>query len=130
MEKEKNSSNPFAVKHIDFGRKTTVYWEDGTQTVVRCARDTEFSEYAAFTAALAKKIYGTNTAINKLVRDKDLRKIRAEEKKANLEAQKERERIAAKKRRLRIKRMAKKMIEENEARRIAIENVDKEVTGT
>lgn len=115
--KEKPQS--FEVDRIDFGRKTTVYWQDGTETTVRCARDTEFSEYSAFTAALAKKIYKTNTAITRIVKDKDLREIRRKQKEENLKAQAERERIAAKKRKARIKKMARKMKEEAEARALA-----------
>lgn len=124
--KEKEKSMPpkekpqsFEVDRIDFGRKTTVYWQDGTETTVRCAKDTEFSEYAAFTAALAKKIYKTNTAITRIVKDKDLREIRRKQKEENLKVQAERERIAAKKRKARIKKMARKMKEEAEARALA-----------
>lgn len=51
------------------GPATIVFWEDGTKTVVKfCAGETEDSAYAAFTAALAIKIFGSNSKLKKLVR--------------------------------------------------------------
>ena len=44
--------------------ETIVYWADGTETVVKCAEDDEYSEYAGFVAAVAKKMYGGTNAIN------------------------------------------------------------------
>ncbi len=46
---------------------TIVFWEDGTKTVVKPMEDTQRSDYDAFTAALAKKIYGTNSAVCRIV---------------------------------------------------------------
>lgn len=60
-------------KHIFHNRKTAetiVLWKDGTKTVVKPMEgtpDSEMSYYSAFTAALAKKIYGSNTQVNKIV---------------------------------------------------------------
>ena len=60
-------------KHIFHNRKTAetiVLWKDGTKTVVKPMEGTpesEMSSYSAFTAALAKKIYGSNTQVNKVV---------------------------------------------------------------
>ena len=42
------------------GNATTVIWKDGTKTTVKLMPGTEDSDYGAFTAALAKKIYGGN----------------------------------------------------------------------
>ena len=42
------------------GNATTVIWKDGTKTTVKLMPGAEDSDYGAFTAALAKKIYGGN----------------------------------------------------------------------
>ena len=47
---------------------TIVFWTDGTKTVVKCMEGQKFSEYYGFLAALAKKIYGTNSAVERIVR--------------------------------------------------------------
>ena len=60
-------------KHIFHNRKTAetiVLWKDGTKTVVKPMKgtpDSEMSSYSAFTAALAKRIFGSNTQVNKIV---------------------------------------------------------------
>lgn len=110
------------VNGIDFNPdkgSTTVHWDDDTSTTVRCAKGTEFDEYTAFTAALAKRLYGNNSAIRRMIHKKDSREIDRKQKEANLKAQAERERVAAKRRKERIKRMARKMKEEAEARKLA-----------
>ena len=52
--------------------ETIVYWADGTETVVKCAEDDEYSEYAGFVAAVAKKMYGGANAINRLIESKKM----------------------------------------------------------
>ena len=49
---------------------TIVFWTDGTKTVVRRSADEPDNEYTAFTAALAKKVYGSNNAIKKIIKTK------------------------------------------------------------
>ena len=49
---------------------TIVYWTDGTKTVVKCNENDEYSEYAGFIAAVAKKMYGGANAINRLIDSK------------------------------------------------------------
>lgn len=46
---------------------TIVFWEDGTKTVVKRGKNEPFSKYHAFCAALAKKLYSTNSAVNRIV---------------------------------------------------------------
>lgn len=46
---------------------TIVFWEDGSKTVVKAMEGTEFNEYYGFVCALAKKLYGTNSAINHVI---------------------------------------------------------------
>ena len=47
---------------------TVVFWEDGTKTVVKCAEGETYSEYYGFLAALGKKIFTTNSEINRIVK--------------------------------------------------------------
>ena len=60
----------FTPKHIIHNRKTDetiVIWKDGTRTTVKPMMGVPHSPYSAFTAALAKKVYGSNTKVNKIV---------------------------------------------------------------
>lgn len=61
---------PKGIYHNRKTAETIVLWKDGTKTVVKPMKGTpesDMSSYSAFTAALAKKIYGTNTQVNKVV---------------------------------------------------------------
>lgn len=69
--KNETKKSPFDPKRIlRSGPATIVFWEDGTKTVVKCAADENDNTYAAFTAALAIKIFGSNSAVKKLVKSK------------------------------------------------------------
>lgn len=57
-------------KIIKSADRTIVFWKDGTKTIVRCAEDAEDDIYSAFTAALAEKIYGSNSQVKKILRTK------------------------------------------------------------
>lgn len=46
---------------------TIVFWGDGTKTVVKVSDKENFSPYHGFCAALAKKVYGNNSLVNKIV---------------------------------------------------------------
>ncbi len=64
-------TNKFNVKKIiHSGPCTIVFWEDNTKTVVRLEEGKEYDEYAAFTAALAKKVYGNNSKVHKILETK------------------------------------------------------------
>ena len=52
------------------GPVTIVFWKDGTKTMVRRAPDEEDNTYAAFTAALAIKLFGSNSALKKMLKQK------------------------------------------------------------
>ena len=57
------------IRILRSGPATIVFWEDGTKTIVKlCAGETEDSAYAAFTAALAIKIFGSNSKLKKMVK--------------------------------------------------------------
>lgn len=46
---------------------TIVFWKDGTKTIVKCSEGETFNKYFGFCAALAKKVYGNNNRVNKIV---------------------------------------------------------------
>lgn len=56
---------PKRIIHND--RATIIFWDDHTKTVVRCAEGTTPNNYAAFCAALAKKIYGGNSKVKNII---------------------------------------------------------------
>ena len=60
------------VKKIIFsGPKTIVLWSDGTKTIVSMSKDeTHFDPEAAFCAAYTKKIFGTNSKIKRIIKEK------------------------------------------------------------
>ena len=52
-------------KILKVGRVTVVFWSDGSSTAVKCSEDAIPDDYAAFCAALGKKVFGTNTALKR-----------------------------------------------------------------
>ena len=60
-------------EHIIHNRKTgetIVIWKDGDRTTVKPMEgmsDSEMSSYTAFCACLAKRIYGNNSQVNRIV---------------------------------------------------------------
>lgn len=56
------------IKKIIFNNPATIIlWADGTKTVVKCAGDTFYDEYAGFCSAVCKKIFGSNSEIKRLL---------------------------------------------------------------
>lgn len=53
--------------------KTIVLWEDGTKTIVVCAEGYQFDPYAGFCAAVAKRNFGTNSQIKKVLENAEYR---------------------------------------------------------
>ena len=70
------SVDPVEVFHIvpekilKSNNATIVFWKDGTKTLVRCAEGTEPNDYNAFTAALAIRLFGSNSQLKKVIQDK------------------------------------------------------------
>lgn len=79
-EKEEESMDLHPVKIIFNDPVSVVFWEDGEKTVVRRHKGEPYDKYTAFCAALAIKIFGSNTEVNRIVssgidqQEKDLRK--------------------------------------------------------
>ena len=64
-----NVNDKYIPKKIIYnGPATIVFWKDGTKTVVKCHEGTENNHYNAFCAALAKKILGNNSKVNRIVK--------------------------------------------------------------
>ena len=66
--KYKMISIPIPTKIIYNGPATIVFWADGTKTIVKKSKKEKDNKYNAFCAALAKKIYGTNSNVNRIVK--------------------------------------------------------------
>lgn len=74
-------TNKYNVKKIiHSGPCTIVFWEDNTKTIVRLEEGKEYDEYAAFTAALAKKCYGSNSQVHKILETKTVEQKNKKEK--------------------------------------------------
>ena len=60
------------VKKIIFsGPKTIVLWSDGTKTIVSMSKDElRFDPESAFCAAYTKKIFGSNSKIKRVIKEK------------------------------------------------------------
>ena len=58
------------------GPCTIVFWQDGTKTMVRRSADEVDDDYSAFTAALAIKIFGSNSAVKRTVKNKLVEQIK------------------------------------------------------
>ena len=72
---------PFTPKKIiRSGPMTIIFWDDGTKTLVRRAEGAEDDPYLAFCAGLAKKMYGNNTRVKKLITEKTVETKKKEEK--------------------------------------------------
>lgn len=52
------------------GAVTIVFWGDGTKTMVRCSETETPDDYDAFTAALAIKVFGSNSKLKRVIRNK------------------------------------------------------------
>ena len=56
-------------KIIHNGPATIVIWRDGEKTVVKLMEGDTYDEYAAFSAALAKKIFGSTGYVKRKLKD-------------------------------------------------------------
>lgn len=52
------------------GDRVIVFWSDNSKTIVKRSVDTADDIYSAFTAALAIKMYGSNSALKRMIRKK------------------------------------------------------------
>jgi len=55
---------------VHSGPATIVFWNDKTKTIVKCSENDIYDEYEAFCAALAIKMFGSNSHLKKMIHDK------------------------------------------------------------
>ena len=58
------------------GPVTVVFWQDGTATSVRCGAGEQYDDYVAFCAALAKKLFISNSAIKRVLKNTPVETVR------------------------------------------------------
>lgn len=58
------------------GPVTVVFWQDGTATSVRCGAGEQYDDYVAFCAALAKKIFLSNSRIKRVLKNTPVETVR------------------------------------------------------
>jgi len=102
-----------AIKKIRYeGRTTTIFWVDGTKTTVRAMQDEPYDSYSAFTAAVAKKLFGS-TSMAKRIHDRlDEITLKAQTAEEQRIKEAEAERIRNKKERREAKRIFKQRMKE------------------
>lgn len=61
---------PKSIEYSADHKTVVVIWSDGDKTIVRRSDNDPDDIYMAFTAALAKKIFGSNSAVKRVIRDK------------------------------------------------------------
>ena len=58
------------------GLVTVVFWQDGTAPSVRCGAGEQYDDYVAFCAALAKKLFLSNSAIKRVLKNTPVETVR------------------------------------------------------
>ena len=110
------------VKQIYFNEKagtTAVVWDDGSEaTVVRCGEGETFEPYSGFAVAVAKKLFGSTSAVKKLIDEKDADKAKARR-------EEERKRKAEEKRKIEEKNRERREKKEEAKMKKAFEYIDK-----
>lgn len=99
LPREQLRTNIFSIypRHIYYydNDYTTVLWNDGTRTTVKLSDDDIYDEYSAFCAALAKRIYGSNSRIKKIIKTQGRTPLSKEDKKRRKEERKMRAEMEA-----------------------------------
>lgn len=62
---DRKTLNPIRI--LQSGNRVIVFWSDDTKTIVKRSDDTDDDIYGAFTAALAIKVYGSNSQVNRII---------------------------------------------------------------
>lgn len=122
------TTTPICIKRR--GRATIVEWADGTQTkIVRPANVGDAGPYEVFCIALAKKLYGSNSALKKAIHFADEeRQLAAEQKIAEMKKQAHEERMRKQLDRStkRIARLARRAFKRDVIAQLATENIQVE----
>lgn len=122
------TTTPMCIKRR--GRATIVEWADGTQTKILRSADVEDAElYTVFCIALAKKLYGNNSALKKTIHFADEeRQLAAEQEIAKMKKQAHEERMRKQLDRStkRIARLARRAFKRDVIAHLATENIQVE----
>ena len=111
--------NMYPSRIVYHQNETLVYWNDGEVTRVACGKGETYSEYTAFCAALAKRIFGSTSAVKKICRDYNDECLREQESEVKRIAEEEKERIRLKREKKHVKRMAKALVLQRKAEELA-----------
>lgn len=66
---------------IRSGRATIIYWTDGSKTIVKRSEEQADDPYYAFCAAVAKRVYETNSRIKRILEKKTVEQKESEKDK-------------------------------------------------
>lgn len=80
-----NTKKLYPIRIVKNGVATIVFWQDGTKTIVKRAPDEPESDYAAFTAAVGIKLYGSNSALKRIVARTETQKPKKQKEKKQKE---------------------------------------------
>lgn len=120
-------ADTIAVKYIyHSGDATVVYWVDGTKTIVRRSPEEPDSDYTAFCAALAKKLYGSTTNVHSVVMDHLDTTIKAKKEAAKAERRKAQAELEAANHAKKVRAKAKELRLLNEAQMYLAKETAKE----
>ena len=64
---ESESTKYIPTRILQSGDRVIVFWGDGSKTIVKRSTETPNNIYSAFTAALAIKVYGNNSQVNRII---------------------------------------------------------------
>lgn len=112
--KLKNTKTLPGIKHIQFNEKsghTAIVWEDDTSTVVRCGENEPFERYVGFCAAVCKKLFGSTSAVKKIIDDKDAKLAKERREAERQRKAKERREEEARNRERRLSKEEKEFVE-------------------
>ena len=116
---------PMPTKMIRNGRATVVFFADDTKVVVKLPEGAEDNEYNAFCAAIAKKMFGTNTRIkSKMDKIRELVPTEAEKRAALKKAREEAEERRQAQQDAKVRRMANQIVLEKRAKQLAKEMME------
>ena len=83
---ERHYTELIPLRIVKNGVATIVFWQDGTKTIVKRAPDEPESDYAAFTAALGIKCFGSNSALKRIVERTETQKPKKQKEKKHNES--------------------------------------------
>lgn len=84
--KKIDEDNYYPKRIIKNNNAMIVFWADGKKTIVKRASDELDSDYAAFTAALGIKCFGSNSALKRIIARTETQKPKKQKEKKHNES--------------------------------------------